>query len=63
MELRREVKLIVQKGKYGQSVSYTITLPKDYVEALGWKPGNRLEVVLDTENREIKVRKASPKPS
>ena len=57
MELRRAVKLRVQRGKYGQSVSYTITLPKDYVEALGWRPGDRLEVVLDTERGEIRVRR------
>ena len=57
MELRRAVKLRIQRGKYGQSVSYTITLPKDYVEALGWEPGDRLEVILDTEKGEIRVRK------
>ncbi len=59
MELRRVVKLRVQKGKYGQSLSYTVTLPKDYVEALGWEPGDRLEVVLDTVNGEIRLRRTA----
>ncbi len=57
MKLRREVKLRVQRGKYGQSISYTITLPKDYVEALGWRPGDKLEVTLDTDKRNICIRK------
>ena len=26
--------------------TYMITLPKDYVEALGWKPGDKLVVEL-----------------
>ena len=60
VELRREVKLRVQRGKYGQSISYTITLPKDFVEALGWRPGDKLEVTLDTERREIRVRRVGP---
>ena len=56
VELARSVKLRIQRGKYGQAISYTITLPKDFVEALGWQPGERLQVVLDTEKREIRVR-------
>ena len=51
------MKLRIQRGKYGQAISYTITLPKDFVEALGWRPGEKLQVVLDTEKREIRVRR------
>ena len=58
MELRREVKLRTQPAKKGTTFIYVITLPKEYVEALGWQRGDRLEVVLDTDKREIRVRRA-----
>ena len=57
MELRRVVKLRTQPAKRGTTFIYVITLPKDYVEALGWEKGDRLEVVLDTDRGEIRVRR------
>jgi len=56
MELRKSVKLRIQRGKYGQSLSYTVTIPKEFVEALGWKPGEKLSIILDTDDKEIKIR-------
>ncbi len=58
--MRKTVKLRIQRGKHGQAISYTVTLPKDYVEALGWEPGEKLEVALDTEKREIRIRRPAP---
>jgi antitoxin component of MazEF toxin-antitoxin module len=57
MELRRPVKLRVQKAKSGKATIYVVTLPKDFVEALGWEKGDQLEAVLDTEKQEIRIRK------
>ncbi len=57
MELRKTVKLRTQLAKKGAVTMYVITLPKDFVEALGWQKGDTLEVVLDTEKREIRVRR------
>lgn len=59
MELRKTVKLRTQKAKSGKATIYTITLPKEFVEALGWEPGTQLEVALDTEKKEIRVRAAN----
>ncbi len=51
------VKLRTQLAKKGTVTMYVITLPKDFVEALGWQKGDTLEIVLDTEKREIRVRR------
>lgn len=59
MELRKNVKLRTQLAKRGTITMYVITLPKEYVEALGWQKGDNLEVILDTERREIRVRRPS----
>ena len=59
MELVKTVRLRLHKGNYGRTITYTITLPKDFVEALGWQPGEKLQVILDTVNREIRVRTPS----
>ncbi len=59
MELRRAVKLRTQKAKSGKAFIYTVTLPKDFVEALGWRKGDTLEAVLDTEKKEIIIRRAA----
>jgi len=56
VELKKTVKLRLHKGNYGRTVIYSITLPKEFVEALGWKKGDMLEVVLDTEKKIILVR-------
>ena len=57
MELRREVKLRLHRGNYGRTAIYTVTLPKEWVEALGWRPGDKLEVTLDTDGRRICIRR------
>ncbi len=59
VELRKAVKLRTQKAKSGKATIYVITLPKDFVEALGWRPGTQLEVTLDTEKKKIRVRAAN----
>ena len=59
MELRREVKLRLHRGNYGRTAIYTVTLPKEWVEALGWRPGDKLELTLDTERKEIRVKRAA----
>ena len=57
MELRKTVKLRTQKAKSGKATIYTITLPKEFVEALGWEKGDTLEVALDTAEKKICVKK------
>ena len=57
MELRREVKLRTQPAKGGSTFIYVVTLPRDFVEALGWRKGDKLEVTLDTEEKRICVRR------
>ena len=59
MELRKTIKLRTQKAKSGKATIYTITLPKDYVEALGWQKGDTLEAILDTEKKEIRIRRVT----
>ena len=39
------VKLQAKKSR-GRYVTFMITVPKDYVEALEWKPGDKLVVEL-----------------
>ena len=39
--------------------SYEITLPKEIVESLSWKPGDRL--IITTEDNKIIVKKAEIK--
>ena len=57
MELRKTVKLRTQKAKSGKATIYTITLPKEFIEALGWEKGDTLEVILDTAEKKICVKK------
>ena len=57
MRLRKTVKLRTQRAKSGKAVIYTITLPKEFIEALGWEKGDMLEVILDTEEKKISVKK------
>jgi len=63
MELRKTIKLRTQKAKSGKATIYTITLPKDFVEALGWQKGDTLEAILDTEKKLICVKKLAGSPS
>ncbi len=57
MELKKRVKLRTQLAKSGTITMYVATLPKEYVEALGWQKGDILEIILDTEKKEIRIRK------
>ena len=41
--------------------SYEVTIPKDFVERLGWKPGERIIVRL--EDNRIILEKAEIQPS
>ncbi len=44
--------------KGGRTVQYTITVPKDVVESLGWKKGQRLNVKKVSPNKiEVKKKK------
>lgn len=56
MELKKRVKLRTQLAKSGTITMYVVTLPKEYVEALGWQKGDILEIILDTEKKEIRIR-------
>jgi len=42
------MKLRVRKGSKG--FSYYITLPKQIVKALNWRPGLEFEVVIESRN-------------
>jgi len=42
------MKLRVRKGSKG--FSYYITLPKQVVRALNWRPGTELEVMIESRN-------------
>lgn len=56
---------IVKLRKRGSGlgyISYEITLPKEFVEKLGWKPGDRIAVILEDsrivlEKAEIRLSK------
>ena len=53
---------IVKLRKRGSGLgyySYEVTLPKEFVEKLGWKPGERLLVILDDNH--IVIKKAEAK--
>lgn len=57
MKIRRTVKLRVQLAKSGTTVMYVVTLPREFVEALGWQRGDKLAIELDTENKQLVIRK------
>ena len=42
--------------KGGETIQYTITIPKNVVESLGWKKGDRLRVDSVTDMIEIMKR-------
>ena len=63
MKLRKTIKLRTQKAKSGKATIYTITLPKEFVEALGWEKGDTLEVTLNTVEKKICVEKREPTES
>ena len=56
--LVRRRKLRWESTKSGRSGMYVVTIPREYVELLGWRLGDELELELDIERREIRVRKA-----
>ena len=56
--LVRRRKLRWEKTKSGRAGMYVVTIPKEYVELLGWQLGDELELTLDLEKREIRVRRA-----
>lgn len=56
MELRRTRILRAEKAKSGTAIIHAVTIPKEFIELLGWKPGDELELVLDLKRREIRVR-------
>jgi len=41
--------------------NYAVTIPIRIIEALGWRPKDRLDVALDTKRRAIIIRKAEVK--
>jgi len=50
---------IVKLRKRGSGlgyITYEVTIPKEFVERLGWKPGDRIIVILD--NSRIILEKA-----
>lgn len=54
---------IVKLRKRGSGLgyySYEVTLPKEFVERLGWKPGDRIIVML--EDQRIILEKAEIRP-
>ena len=57
MGLRRTRILRAEKAKSGTAIIHAVTIPKEFIELLGWKPGDELELVLDLEKREIRIRR------
>ncbi len=57
MELRRTRILRAEKAKSGTAIIHAVTIPKEYIELLGWKPGDKLELILDLQKQEIRIRR------
>ena len=55
-----EVVKLRRRGSGLGYYSYEVTLPKEFVERLGWKPGDRIIVVLDGQR--IILEKAEIRP-
>ena len=55
--MKEIVKLREERSGQGY-VSYAITIPKEFIEELGWKRGDRILVVFDEENKRVLLQKA-----
>ena len=47
MEKDFEIVKLRKRGSGLGYVSYEVTIPKEFVERLGWKPGDRIIVMLE----------------
>jgi len=47
----------LQAKKVRNTITYTVTLPKEYVEKLGWKKGDFLAIKLNEEKKLLIVYK------
>ena len=56
MERSFEIVKLRKRGSGLGYISYEVTIPKEFVEKLGWKPGDRIIVAL--ENSKIVLEKA-----
>ena len=55
---------IVKLRKRGSGlgyITYEVTIPKEFVERLGWKPGDR--IIVTVEDSRIILEKAEIKPN